>query len=276
MKYLKFITSNTWNNASGDERLELVFENKNKSYGAYYIRKNQARYQLQAMIITVLLGLILGLGFTALQGKVVVSHEDKSRPSPEVFEFEIQEKISPQTQPQEDQTGAGAQSTSGFYTPIISHVNTEFDGLPNIDLINPGNGDVVDDGQFFGMNNLGQVGIGPLGENPMKDVKDLVIKTEAKFAMGGLSIEQFIQQQFVLPKSCDPSMTVASVQIEFTISNEGKVESLNILDETKSCLAFTNEIISIMNRTIWLPASVNGNKISSKRTIPIILNISQN
>jgi hypothetical protein len=40
MKYLKFISSNTWNNASGEERLELVFENKNKSYGAYYIRQN--------------------------------------------------------------------------------------------------------------------------------------------------------------------------------------------------------------------------------------------
>ena len=227
------------------------------------------------MVITVLLGLLLGLGFTALQGKVV-NHENELRTNRKVIDFEIPEDISPKVKPKEEQTPAGTQSTSVFSTPKISHGNIEFDGLPNLDLINPGNGHIVGDGQFFGMNDLDHVGTGPSGENPIKDVKDLVIKTEAKFAMGGLSIEQFIQQEFVLPKSCDPSMTVASVQIEFTISHNGKVESLNVLDETKSCVAFTKEIIRIMNKTNWLPASVNGNKMSSKRTIPIVLNISGN
>jgi protein TonB len=41
-----------WNNPTSDERNELVFEKKNKSYGAFILRKNYTKNILVAFIIT--------------------------------------------------------------------------------------------------------------------------------------------------------------------------------------------------------------------------------
>lgn len=43
----------SWNNPINQERTELVFENRNKEYGAYEIRKNYEKLMVRAFLITV-------------------------------------------------------------------------------------------------------------------------------------------------------------------------------------------------------------------------------
>ena len=43
----------SWNNAVNQERAELVFENRNKEYGAYQIRKDYERQVVRAFLLTI-------------------------------------------------------------------------------------------------------------------------------------------------------------------------------------------------------------------------------
>src|SRR5437763_16289905 len=42
-----------WDNAVNRERAELVFENRNKEYGAYQIRRNYERRVIKALLYTI-------------------------------------------------------------------------------------------------------------------------------------------------------------------------------------------------------------------------------
>ena len=57
----------SWNNAVNRERAELVFENRNKEYGAYEIRKNYEKQVIRAFLFT------MGAIFLAVAIPVIIN-----------------------------------------------------------------------------------------------------------------------------------------------------------------------------------------------------------
>ena len=275
MKYLL----DQWVNASNPQRVELVFENKNKAYGAYKIRLEQAKYQFYALGITVSVALLLFGGsqlyYTFFKETIAPVDKIDIYVGPEIV---LEDEVIPPVQETEQTKGSSGSSNSTatfqHVTPNIGGQNNGFDPSSIEGAGVPGLGNSRgNDGLFNGTGETaGGEGNNLFGRN--EGHSHVVVNLPARFNHPSMDITEFIQSEFILPPTCPETMKMAAVNLSFVIGKNGQVKSVKVLDETKSCLDYTKEIIRILKMTRWSPASHNGNLIESHRTIPIALDVS--
>ncbi|MFM7023627.1 MAG: energy transducer TonB [Flavobacteriales bacterium] len=94
-----------WNNVASEGRNELVFENKNKEYGAYVIRKKYNSALLVGILISVVV-LSLSVGIPLLRSIFGEKEEEEKKDKYKVVVFTeanlLKEKVVPKTKPIEE------------------------------------------------------------------------------------------------------------------------------------------------------------------------------
>ncbi len=268
-----YFSSRSWQMVTSRQRNETVFENRNKEYGAYQIRKDyDKRILLVFLGVTLTIGGLWGasnLFKTAKEETVITVDMDN------VAElFKNTEEIPDVPEPEKDDQPA-AQSmadVTAFRTPVV-----EDDPVKNPEL------GPIDPSKEIGLEKI----IGDPGKDPFDpskigpekgngngttidikkpDVYD-VVDEEAKFPGGINALRQYIADNIDL-SMIDGS---AKVYLKFVVDTEGNISSVVVTKSSDDCESCEKAAVKVVKGITekWTPAKVNGEAVKSYFRIPI-------
>jgi periplasmic protein TonB len=261
--------------------IDIIFENKNKAYGAYNLRKFYNRRLNKALLIMLTMVVVLS-AFTFLPEKATVKEDGGYDTTPTVLgeaknkkEEKPQEKPKPKTQnvPQAKLLANIIITKAGPVDTVKTIDSSVAIGSRNITVPNPGKGDTLTVG---GTPGPGDDGGG--GEEPVKPkVPDLPVfdpsvpvdnaDVQPEFPGGMNKLRTFLQNNLTNPKDMEEGEMV-SVKIKFVVGYDGKLKSFETIEDGGS--EFNREVIRVLKKMPeWVPGKSNGRNVSVYYTIPV-------
>lgn len=266
----EFFSERSWQRVSSTIRNEVVFENRNRNYGAYTLRKN---YDRNMMFI--LFGLIISLG--AVYGAFnLVNRNDKNNikklPTDETTTpietppIEKDEIISLPTPPSPP---APKFNTTQFIPPIAENDIVE-DSLPTqkeLETVNAGEKTQIGNPDIFNPTIIETEKLPETIEIP-NDEPTFLVDEEAEFPGGYPGMMKFIQENFVIPNSVLDEGTGGRVVLRFVVEKDGQVSNVAVIQSlSNECDKAAIKVVQRMQN--WKPAKINGRVVRAWHTIPI-------
>lgn len=255
--------------------LDIIFENKNKLYGAYELRKNYNRRLVKAIAAAFFIFLIfITFSFISKPEKqeifFVTDGPTLGQP-PVKTETKVEKKKT--TEPKRERA---TQRTQG--NPVIVKQRVQRDTIrdykPDIDfgpqdIPAPAGGtpDIID---------VTPPGDGP-GDGgdvkpPVIDVPDpsIPIANPDKFPAypgGDAALRKFLERHLTNPRDMEEGEEI-TVQVRFVVGQDGKLKSFEVVKDGGE--EFNKEVVRVLKKMPeWEPGKSNGRDVAVYRTIPV-------
>lgn len=243
---------------------EIVFKDRNKEYGAYYLRKVDKKYTTRSLLISMgilLLGVLIPF-FIYQQTRVV--NVDKSI-STEFTNLQKppEEAAPPPPPPPEEQQ---VEQKAKFTAPIVTT-------------------DSVDPGQTFNQDELNitstKVVLDTNTTIVVEEKKEEVIEVEAqvftiveeqpKFPGGEEEWYKFLKENIKYPSVAKENGIQGTVYVEFTVNSDGSIVDVTRKSGTKEVGAgCDDEAIRVMRMMPkWTPGKQSGKNVRVRQVLPV-------
>lgn len=253
------------------DALDILFSNRNRTYGAYALRREYPHALIRALVI----GLICigaGLGLPQLIGALskVLPEKDNTIYCPTVTKVEI---TPPPPQPPKVQP---PRPSIAFLPPIIVP-NDKVDNAPPpppIDSI------LIDNRPVGAITQKGVNHPGPTLDNgpepeaiaKIEDTKKefpiYAVSKQPGFPGGEKEMFRFIQENLKYPAMARENNIQGRVAVTFVINADGSVDEVSILKEIGGgCGKEAARVVAAMPP--WIPGEMNGIPVKVRFTIPV-------
>jgi periplasmic protein TonB len=247
---------------------DIVFEYRNKAYGAYENRRAYSKHVLLGWIITVLsTGLVLAYpkiaewikGQTATEEPVLktVKYTDLAPPPP----------IQNTPPPPQVNIPPPVKTIIKYLPPKVTDKEiVEEEEMPTIEEVK--------------QNDVGSENIEGTGEvifeEPVEEVVQeededkifMVVEQQAEFEGGLQALGKFIQKNLRYPASARRMGTEGQVFVSFVIDREGKISDIQVVKGISAdCDKEAMRVVSLMPN--WKPGKQNGRPVKSRFVLPI-------
>ena len=267
-----YFSSRSWQMVTSRERNETVFENRNKEYGAYKIRRDYDK-----RLILVFLGVTLGIGglwgasnlFRPLEQKENITISDGN--FADLFNKPEEIPDIPKPEVEKPATAVSKADIAKFVapTPTDDPQDTQITppdpnkeigvkdqkGDPDVDPFDPT--------KITDTKGKGGTGIIEI----KKDDKPVdVVDEPAEFPGGIPALREFIRDNIDL-NMIEGS---AKVSLKFVVDTDGTISSVIVTktsDDCKSCEKAAIKVVKSMPN--WKPGKVNGKEVKSYYRLPI-------
>jgi periplasmic protein TonB len=261
--------------------LDILFEEKNKSYGAYPLRKEYNKRLTVSLLITGgIVAACLAFYYTSKP-----NHQLNEKTNvPVVTLQQIDDKpepVEPPPPPPPPPPPAEQIASRAFTTPqIISDENVDPDDAPppveelnstRIGLINQ---DGADD-----------IGIAP----PISDDRGIIeapvrsgepedeifrkVEIESSYPGGTAAWRRFLLKTFRYPQQAQENNVTGKVIVKFVVDKEGNVSNVEAISGPEELKA---EAIRVINKSgRWIPAIQNGSKVKSYKEQLIVFELGE-
>lgn len=258
--------------------LDIIFENKNKDYGAYSLRKHYNERLSKSMGIAVLLiGLACVFTFFKKESNDLITavYNDPIYAAPPLQEPAPAEPPKPKPPVSPNVTPLAAPSND----PKIVHDEgsiTFSDDAPKIEA--PGAGIIttsVPPGEGGGPAGVFQPA--PPADPGTAPVVDRSIPVDKPDIMpsfpGGMeALRKFLQRNLTNPHELEQDETI-SVKIKFIVGYDGLLKGFEVFEDGGT--AFNNEVIRVLKKMpAWIPGKAKGENVSVYYVIPVKFTIS--
>ncbi|TKB96068.1 energy transducer TonB [Pedobacter cryophilus] len=260
------------------EWLDLVFENRNQSYGAYVLRKESGNYLMKALIISSVffIGMLLVLFSSfwlkdSLMGKIN-SKEHISDPILKLTEVSFNKKEQPplavsKSAPKVKQTQSlpprvvndafvktDPPTTEKLMNTIIGPSTTE--GTTSIDAnVLPGTNQ-TGDGNGFGEENNELLNVASVDQMP-------------EFPGGMQAWSKFLNRNLSYPTLAQQNDITGRVIVSFVVEKNGEISNLKILQGIGA--GCDEEALRVIKKSpLWKPGLQNGKAVRVSYVIPIV------
>lgn len=267
---------NRWDLPEAQTRLDMVFKDRFKDYGAYKIRLLFRKSQTYATLIACGFAILLASSpkiVSMLSGpevkerkkiKIVTNLDDIDSP---IEEEEEKPKEPPKLKEPEPV------ATQAYVAPKINPDAEEDAPINPPDIVtNTGVKDIegITDPTAP---DLGGEDSGPItGGGDDGPVANVAVK--AGFPGGEGAFRDYVATEFQYPVRCQDEGINGSVVLRFVVDQGGRISRVSAIEETKSCPEFTQEAIRVLRRSPrWIPGQNKGRFVNSWREIPIRLSV---
>ncbi|WP_329805702.1 energy transducer TonB [Flavobacterium facile] len=268
-------------NVQNDEWLEIAFENRNKTYGAYQLRKESDATTIKAMLIT--FGTIaFGIGlfsFTTPESKPNIAPQPNKLP--DIVRIVELTPIVPEPKPiiKKGTDNPKLNLTPDKVPPIVVD-RTEVE--PVVEPKNP------DTSTPFNPNGTENGNPGPIGnpngietpittpttgtETPSSNtIYKGTFGVEASFPGGINKFRTFIAENYKIPNSFNKD--VLSIELVFVIEKDGSMTDIRMIGKgDKTLEKEAIRVLKAMNKK-WTPGKVNGEIVRSEKRLPIQISL---
>ncbi len=257
------------------EWCELIFKDRNKSYGAYKMRRDLGRRQIAALIIVTVIAIV---GFTLPRLISMALPEKKEEmvevtqlsilDEPEIKDENIIKKVDPIAPP------PALKSTIKFTPPVIKkdeEVQDE-DELKSQDDLNETKVQ-ISIADVKGNDELNGQDIADLQEVITKAPEEkeepyTVVEQMPQFPGGDAALLEYISSKLVYPVVAQEAGVQGVVVLRFVVSPEGKVENVEVLRSLDpSCDKEAIRVVQSLPQ--FIPGKQNGKAVPVYFTCPI-------
>lgn len=248
--------------------LDILFENRNKSYGAYQLRKTCSRQLIKAVAISISAALLLLLIFRPSYLEKAIIENDGGTVVVDLVMPPEPKKPEPPRPPQTPKTQVKQQN----FTNQIALKEIVKEPLPSIDEINK---EVISNVTTTGedVGNL-QPALnetkGPekgLAQTESDKPKEIVPDRQPQFPGGSQAWADFLRANLRAPEELE-SGEKRTVMIRFHVAEDGSVTAFQVVQSAGN--AFDNEVIRVLKKMPkWTPATKAGQPVSVSFTQPV-------
>ena len=273
------------NKILGSDILDIIFEGKNKSYGAYQLRKDYNKTLTKALIIT---GAILLLVFVAsLLGKYISDNADKKTfdvVDTQMAEIKKDEPPPPPPPPPPPTPPPPPEVNQVKFTPPKIVKDEEVKPEEKIEEIKE---DQVISTKTVESENKVQIVQAPVedkgtvvAEAPKEDDEGKVfnkVEIEAEFPGGTGAWTKYLKNNLDANTPVDNGASEGTYQVivRFIVSKDGSIS--DVVAETKHGFGMEAEAMKIIKKgPKWTPAQQNGRMVNAYRRQPITFVVQEN
>lgn len=272
------------------EWCDLVFEGRNKSYGAYDLRSKAGRRHLYAIIdILVGIAVIAGLIFTYAKAKEAIqaSLAADTEAVTELSELKKDElkKEEPKVQKQEEQPKqeqlqkVAVRASVGFTVPDIVDKVDESKKVKNQDELNRSNiavavADYAGDANGKGtIDDLlkGQEAGGSVAQTPQKEEEApiySVVEQQAQFPGGEAALLAYVAKNIKYPAIAVEQEIQGTVQLRFVVEANGSIGDVQVVKSLEShCDKEAIRVVKSLPR--FIPGKQQGRPVRVWFTLPV-------
>jgi protein TonB len=254
--------------------LDIIFDNRNKQYGAYALRKNyNSRMGL---------ALALAISSTALAFLLINPSSSSDMPSkPAKTEYEVLAIQLPEEEPQPETPPPPVRPAP--QTPVAQLQFIDQFRITDNRVVDPGPTHIDLAKTAIGSSNTDGPAAGPglqpppdyvpgngTGNTPapVQPETPFVIREQAAHFPGGMDAWlNFLRKHLETPESMEPGEK-RTVVIRFQVSAEGAVTGFEVVQSAGSM--FDKEVIRVLKKMPkWMPAIQNGHAVSVSFTQPV-------
>ncbi len=258
--------------------LDIIFENKNKDYGAYLLRKNYNKRLTAAVFISIVTFVLLTFLFQSAF-KPALEKESRFIKMDGLKLNTYNQELKNTPQKRNNVLLAKKMVVPADAPPAITEDKNINKPLATEKIEFPSNKSVGISDFPFATNNLGEesgsaagrgnAAIMPAAE-PVK--KDRSIPLENADVMpqypGGINaLLAFLKKNIKAPADVDEGEIIA-VKIKFVINYDGKIESFSVVRSGGDL--FDNEVIRVLKKMpLWIPGKSRGENVSVFYCLPV-------
>lgn len=245
---------------------DIVFEKRNKDYGAYINRKNYSKYVIIALGITVAV-LILVLAAPAI-ARLLKSAEKAEDPTLKEMTVTLDQPppITPQPPPPDVRIPPPVKTVIKFLPPKVTEKEVvEEEPMPTIEEIKENETGAVE-----------QVGTGevvfeePVVESTGEEEDKIfyAVEQQAEFPGGIQAMMKFLQKNIKYPASAKRMGIEGKVFVKFIVDKEGGISNIEIMKGMNADL--DKEAIRVIKlMPPWKPGKQNGRSVKSQFVLPV-------
>lgn len=257
--------------------LDLIFDKRNKNYGAYELRKHYKRRLIKALVVAfVFAGGIAALTSFIKEDKVLVSVFEIPDTDPALPPVNNEKKPEQPKQPEKPKLPAASKPVAA--QQHVANIDIVKDPL-QASKINTLDENKAIAGQNSDGENKGQVIVPPptiidAGGNDVDITPKVDIHTARPTAdimpayPGGMKeLKKFLEKNL---KSFDDieEGKVISVRITFVVGYDGKLKGFQVMEDGGDM--YNKEVIRVLKKMPdWIPGKANGENVSVYYTIPV-------
>jgi len=248
---------------------DMVFEHRNKAYGAYLLRYNYSYYvTISALIVIVLfLSVMICPGlFGGKQGQetakklTVINYSQLASPPP-IEKIHVPPKTTPVVQ----------EKIQKYMAPVVTNEEvSEEEEMPTIEEVQQ-NMDVGLASEIQGGEEVAvEVVEAPKVEEPVEVTPpepDVTVKPP-EFPGGEKALAKWLGKNMKYPAVATRMGIQGTVIVEFSVDLKGKISDIKVVQSLhRSCDEEAKRLVSSMPS--WLPGESNGEKVVAKCKLPI-------
>jgi protein TonB len=254
------------------EWLELVFDNRNKDYGAYDLRKHYAGNLVKAMAITFLSVAVLYTGYNILKPKVEyireTTYDSDIKPMVDIKPPQVVTPPKPQTsRPQ-------VQVNTVKYPILVVRPDKDADNPPKlIELTTAAIGTQTVKGKEEGVNvDIPESAPGGNGMDKVTETNNPVdmrtVEVLPEPYGGAAAWQKFLERNIRYPSQASEAGKQGKVFLSFIVETDGHLS--NIVVDRGVGYGLDDEALRVLKLApAWKPGIQNGHKVRVKYTIPI-------
>lgn len=266
-----YFSSKSWQMVTSKERNETVFENRNKEYGAYKIRRDYDK-----RVILIFLGFTVGIG--ALWGASNLFRPLEKRVDPVIItenwtDAMLNNEEEPEIpEPEVEKAEAPSKAEIAEFREFeitdnnIDNKITPPDPNKNIGLEEQKGDPKGDFETAILTKEKGKGGDGVIETKEPDDKIYPVVDEEAIYPGGLPALRQFIADNIEL----DMIDGSAKVYLKFVVDTDGTVSGVTVTKTSEDCKSCEKAAIKVVKSlSKWTPGKVNGQPVRSYFRIPI-------
>jgi protein TonB len=247
---------------------EIVFEHRNKSYGAYFLRKIYNKHLARAMFISTAI-LLAGLAYPLVSSYNIVRARYIPNEGGAVFSPTDTPPAEIPLPPPPPAPTADLEKRIRFVPPVVVNADVaESEGLPSQDFLN----------------NIPNEIPGDITEEPVEIKKEEVLQIEdtappeifvqemPEFPGGEGEMQRFLSDNIQYPADASQNGIQGTVYAQFVVDSKGNITDVKILRGIGGgCDEEASRIIKMMPK--WHPGRQNGKTVRVLFNMPIIFKL---
>jgi protein TonB len=251
--------------------LDILFNKRNKLYGAYTLRKFYPDRVKTALFIMIGLASLVS-AFTFLPSKTVVSN-------PEIetilvtIKMPLQEKKLEPVKIEIKQNARQVSQAKFLQNILFVHKIDSADQLSDITRLQIGSSTVnlqdapFDEEPYNTKNDVGKKSAFSSGNEVVKQFPFENPDIQASFPGGESALIRFLQKNLQVPQNLESQQTI-QVKIKFVVDFDGNLQSFTVVKDGGE--PFNTEVIRVLKRMPkWTPGKKGGQNVPVFYTIPV-------
>lgn len=263
-----------WQMSTSTLRNEVVFEKRNREFGAYVIRNEYDRNLVKIMVFLFgSIGLLFG-GYLVFKSKPIEFIKPSLQTNETIVDIirDNPKPDVPEKEPQKQKQNTSQSKATNTQPVIIDQ--TVIKPITVIDSSAVGSGKVgVGDPFGNGMQQQGGQtgsGSGTGGGSTQKPPADIV-DIDAAFPGGYVKMMEFIQSKLIYPSIGIEIGAQGKCYVKFVIDENGKISNVKVVRGVPNCPECDTEAIRVVkSMPEWIPGKIKGESVSSFFMLPII------
>ncbi len=258
--------------------VDLVFEGRNQSYGAYKLRKDTGKRNLLALLVVAIVAVLIGVGVSvknaieASQKKVAVTTDVELSKLAQKKEAKVERK-EPVKVEQKQEVVEKVKSSVKFVAPVIKkdeEVNPE-EELKSQDELSQ-NKTAIGALTVVGNDESGEVLKAKqvvVTEQPKEETKVFdVVEQMPSFPGGPQALFEYLSSHIKYPVVAEENGVQGRVIVTFVVERDGSITDVKVAKSVDPSLDKEAQRV-VKSMPHWIPGKQNGTAVRVKYTVPV-------